>query len=195
MDSIKNIVRQVVSKDADFLLKNYNILLTLKDNYENQFHITFSSTYITNNTITYVYANIIENYMVVETKDYNISIFGNIIDILSNLIFVCYTDFRNKYKYLNKDVYIKFNKDISGDTLFSRPLKFIGIDDYYIIKIRKKTNTNTTNNECPVCMTKYNSNKNYKITLPCNHCVCITCFYTLSSNNTKECPTCRHTIV
>ena len=188
-----NVIKQFVSNNINnnVNINEVKILIMFEKTNGTQIHIDFSSllSFSASNITSCV--KLYENYLYIHKEETNISIFGSYINIISSIINDSYNKFLNKYRNIKENLLLKIIVKKNNYTNIS---KFINKNNCLKI-INKSENTNSTHLQCPVCISNYNNFYNYKINLPCNHCICISCFYTLSSHNEKNCPICRNTLI
>lgn len=129
------------------------------------------------------------NYIKISNKTitHQISVFGEIYDILTHLIIKCLEYLCPKgSKYSIK---LNISKNINPNSI-NYPIYDNSIVFEYISPI-----TNNTFIECPICYNEYSEGS--KVLLNCDHCLCKECFYNMIKsidNIDTRCPVCRQII-
>jgi hypothetical protein len=142
-----------------------------------QLHISFENkenTFYKTGIITYF-----ENYIQTVTETFQFSHIGHLDDILYQLV----------KQVLHKIVPVKTSETFIINIGTNTNNWEININNGCLFSVDKTENGSENNNQCPVCVSDYNSVE--KLTLKCNHTMCSKCFWTSIENNLNTCPLCR----
>lgn len=130
---------------------------------------------------------IINSYLKTNELFHTISPFGNVPDLLYTLVF----------SILKQNTPIKTKRHIgiliekSSNTYLTNTEVQELSNSVDILIDRTESGTNS-NNECPICLTKFD--KIERITLKCHHRICRDCLFNSIENKLYSCPMCRKPI-
>ena len=123
----------------------------------------------------------INNFMKIEELYHTISPYGEIAELLYTLVSsIINQNTPIKTKKTLGIVITKINQQQSINTSLNNAVEYT---------VDKTERGAEVNNECPVCLTKFENTE--KITLKCYHRICRDCLFNSIDNNLYTCPMCR----
>ena len=181
IDNIHNFIDKISINSLNTDFSKLIILICKKEDIGTQKIISVSSQI--NGILYSMKFTDIKNFKMHKSMLYEYSFFGDIKNILYNLL---------------KDILINMTCFNTKETYYishTFNLKYPKIDESEIITV-DKTNiiVKHNNNSCVVCYENY-SKKIVEFKLRCNHSICRECFFCIIVRNDFKCPLCRQIMI